>query len=600
MARDAADDAPRIARTLALACAVSLLVALPAPAFAQDDITFTASVDRTAITTDDVLTLLLTLTGTFNSSGQPQLPPLEGFAVVGTSQSSQFSIVNGKTASKVVFTYKLQPTSIGALTIPAIPLQMRGKTYQTEPIAIEVTQGAAPQPQQPSQTAPPDATTPGELAGQDLYAEAEVDISRPVVGQQIIYRFRLYQAVQLFSQARLGWPEFTGFLGQDLSPNNQYQLTASGRQYLVTEVRRALFATRSGEFTIEPTVLVIPGDVFNPQVELETEPVSVRVRPLPKAAPEGFTGAVGQFEIEGWVEPTETQVNEPVTLFVRVAGTGNISLLPDPTRGAEGRLVGWRVYDPEITSEITQDGDAIQGEKLFRRLLVPTAEGELEIPYFELAFFDPAAGTYRQVQTVPLVVSVLPGEAQVPGPIIVGDGKQDVILLGSDIRHIKPAPPAVRVGRTPLLDQPLYWLGWGLPPLLVAGTWLWERRRRSLVRDVAYARAQRARRLGRRRLAEARRLVKGDEHMAYSVVARALTEYLGDKCNLPSAGLTRDVIDQTLTACAVPEPLVARLMACLDWADSGRFAPVAAGRSVHELIAEAEVTMAELDERIGK
>jgi hypothetical protein len=583
-------------RFLTLACVVGSLLTSAGPALAQDDVTFTASVDRNTISTDDLLTLQLTLAGSFRGVNQPQLPPLDGFAVVGSSQSSQFSIVNGKMSSQVVFTYRLQPTKVGALTIPAIAIQIGGQTYQTEPVAVEVTQGSAPQAQQPDTEAPADTTAPTELAGQNLYVEADVDNEAPVVGQQIIYRFRFYQAISLFNQPSLNWPDFTGFLHYDLTPNNQYYQHVEGREYLVTEVRRALFPTVPGETTLAPSTLTIPGDMFNRGVELQTNPVSVDVRPLPEGAPEDFAGSVGQFEIEAWVDPTESRVNEPVTLFVRVTGAGNVDVLPDPTEGAEEALTGWRVYDPQVTTNVGQEGDVIRGEKLFERPLVPRTDGELTIPSFGLSFFDPAEGAYRRVETEPLAVRVAPGEAQAPGPVLVG--KQDVVVLASDIRHIKPAPPALATDRTSLLAQPLYWVGWGLPLLAVVGTWLWDRRRRYLEHDVAYARAQRARRLARQRLSEARKLVETDQDAAYAAVARALTAYLGDKCNLPAAGLTRDTIQRTLTECSVPDEATDRLLACLDWADSGRFAPAAAGRDVSELVQEAEEIITELEERI--
>lgn len=585
---------------LALVCVMSLLLGRAGPVFAQDDITFTASVNRTAISTDDTLTLQLTLAGTFSGANQPQLPPLEGFAVVGTSQSSQFSVVNGKTSSQVVFTYRLQPTQIGTLTIPAIPIQMGGQTYQTDPITIEVTQGAAPQAQQPAAETPADTTAPGELAGQDLYVEADVDNPTPVVGQQMVYYFRFYQAVNLFNQPQLNWPEFTGFVGYDLSPNNQYNQQAAGRKYLVTEVRRALFPTAQGEVTIGPATLTIPGDFFNRGLELPTNAVAVDVHPLPDGAPEDFAGAVGQFEIEAWVDPTEGRVNEPVTLYVRVSGVGNVSALPDPTDGAEDALPDWRVYDPQVTTDVGQENDAIRGAKLFERLLVPKTEGELTIPSFSLTLFDPAESVYRQIETQPLMVSVAPGETQDSGPIVIsaGNGKQEVVVLASDIRHIKPAPPALVTDRTSPLSQPLYWAGWVMPLLAVVGTWLWNRRRHHLAHNVAYARAQRARRQARKRLVEARKLLETDQDAAYAAVARALTAYLGDKFNLPAAGLTRDAIQQTLSVSSISEELVGRLLTCLDWADSGRFAPVAAGRDVNDLIQEAEEIITLLEERI--
>ncbi len=606
---------------LRLSAFICVLFLLAPSALAQGGVSVRAEADRTAISTDDLLTLTVSVAGDFQQLGEPQLPLMGGFNVVGSSRSSQFSMVNGVVTARAVFTYQLQPTGPGTFTIEPITILVNGTPYQTDPIAVQVTQpggqGAAPTPTVP-EPAPgqgPAAAAPGGLVGQDLYVEADVDNPTPVVGQQIIYRFRFYQAVNLFNQPQLTWPTFSGFWTENLSPNNVYEQAAGGRRYRVTEVRRALFPTAAGAVTIEPARLTIPGDLFSGDILLQTEPVSVDVQPLPPGAPAGFAGAVGQFEIEAWVEPTEIRVNEPVTLFVRVSGKGNLSTLPDLTEGIEPLLPDWRVYDPQTTTDVGQDGDTIRGEKRIERLLVPKVEGALSIPSFLLTYFDPQAGAYRQIETEPLVVQVAPGENVAPGPALPGSDKQEITLLASDIRHIKAAPPALATGRTPLLGQPLYWLGWVVPPLAAVGAWTWERRRRRLSSDVAYARALRAQRLARQRLAQARKQARADhvphcrdtpvsgwravpgEDAAYATVARALTDYLGDKFNLPAAGLTRDAIASRLSPLA-SRPLVDRVLACLDWADSGRFAPAAAGRDVGELVTTAEALITELEHAI--
>lgn len=572
-----------------------LLLGLAAPVGAQGDISFTATVNASSLSTDQTLTLQLALAGTFQSSGDPQFPAMSGFVVAGSSRSSQISIVNGAISSRVVFVYHLHPTETGELTIPPISIQVGKQTYQTQPITVQVSQGAPPAAQSTVQ-AQPGAAAPGELAGKSLYVEADVDNPRPVVGQQIIYRFRFYQAVQLFSQPRLGWPDMTGFLAYDLSPNNQYYQELGGTQYLVTEVRRALFPTAAGPAQIGPATLTIEGSFFEQGAQLATRVVDVDVQPLPAGAPAGFSGAVGSFEIAAQVTPTQTKVNEPVTLLVRISGAGNVNALSDPTQDVQAQLPGWRVYDPQIKTDVSQEGVALHGEKRFERPLVPKTDGELTLPPFRLVFFDPAAGEYRQVETQALLVHVAPGEAAAPGPVILGGGQQDLVVLASDIRHIKPAPPALTGERRGLLSQPLYWLGWVAPFLAVVGTWAWDNRRRHLAGNVAYARALRARRLAAKRLAEARRLAKGDEDTAYTAVARALTEYLGDKLNLPAAGLTRDLIQRQLAERSVPSETSERLLACLDWADSGRFAPTAAGRGAMALVEEAELAIKQIEE----
>ena len=592
--------AVRLSRAVAIVvCLATLLLKPSSIALAQDDIEFSASVNSRSISSDDLLTLELRLSGAFQSYDQPQMPPLDGFVVVGTSQSSQFSMVNNSLSAQVAFIYRLQPTRTGTLTIPAIPIRVMGHTYQTEPMTVEVTQGTAPRPQQPTSEAPPSSSAPSELAGQDIYVEASVDNDAPVVGQQITYSFRLYQAVNLSGQPRLDWPGFSGFIGYDLTPNLQYYEEAGGRNYLVTVVRRALFPTSQGQITIGPSILTISGGFFTRDTRLQTQPVRVEVRPLPEGMPEGFSGLVGQYEIESWVEPTESRVNEPVTLFVRVQCVGDASLAPDPAGGDGAELPGWRVYDAQITTNVEQEGDRIRGARLFERPLVPKTEGDLLIPAFGLDFFDPEAGQYRRAETAPLVVPVAPGEPQTPGPVIVGEGKQDVVVLTSDIRHIKAAPPSLYLKAVPLFDRPLYWLGWIAPLVSTAGCLAWSWRRRRLEGDAAYARALRAKRVAAKRLKEARKLLRTDADDAYAAIGHALNAYLADKFNLPVAGLTRDAAREALVARAIPEALVERCLASLDWVDSGRFAPVAAESEAADVIGEVERLIAELQERMA-
>ena len=75
------------------------------------------------------------------------MPSLAGFNVVGTSTSSQISIINGATTSQVVYLYQLQPYETGELIIEPITLTLGGQTYSTQPIAVQVSQGSsAPAP----------------------------------------------------------------------------------------------------------------------------------------------------------------------------------------------------------------------------------------------------------------------------------------------------------------------------------------------------------------------------------------------------------------------------------------------------------------------
>ena len=77
-----------------------LLVAGVLPAAAQSGGPVSAQVDRTSLTTDDRLTLVVTVDASAGDASQPMLPALDGFQVLGSSRGSQMSIINGIMSSQ--------------------------------------------------------------------------------------------------------------------------------------------------------------------------------------------------------------------------------------------------------------------------------------------------------------------------------------------------------------------------------------------------------------------------------------------------------------------------------------------------------------------
>ncbi len=594
------------------------------PGWAQDEITFTAAVDRTTISTGDTVQLQLTLAGAVSAAAQPQLSGLLDFVVVNSSQSSQFQIINGVTSAQILFSYQLRPTQTGPLTIPAIAIDVDGQRLETEPITVEVVQGAVASPTPPAAGGGSAAVQAGRTANNDLLVEAIVDNPTPFVGEPLRYRFRLYQAIQLLRQPQLDLPEFTGFLRNELSPAIQLEEERDGRFYRVTEVQQMLFPIQGGTQRIDRATLTLPGDLFSRGVALATEPIAVTVQPLPPNPPAGFTGAVGSFTIAAWVEPDAGQVNEALTLFVRITGTGHPDLVPDPTAGfkATGRAAGWRVYDPTVT--INPVADAGDGSlptvtKEFVRPLLPTRAGSLTVPPFTLTFFEPQSsdaqssnsqssrGAYRQISTDALTVTVGGGAVDPDGAALDGVAaaersavaeRRALTALATDIHHIKSAPATLAGGRLQLLTAPLYWAGWLVPVLLPATVLLWERRQRFRRQNAAKLRAARAWRRAQRRLRQADGAADQEDAQRYRTVAHVLHGYLADRLGV-ATGATRTEMSVALQRALVDEALVTRLLTVLDWADAGRFAPGAVDQPVAALISEAEQVLRSIEDALA-
>ena len=130
---------------------VSLFMPL-VPALA--DITVKAEVDKVAITTDELLTYKLAISSSEKNIPSPQLPEFKEWAIVSQAQSSTVSFQKGGAQSVLVFVFILLPKKSGKLNIEAAQITVKGKLYAAETFQIEVKQGNARLPEEPSPEIP--------------------------------------------------------------------------------------------------------------------------------------------------------------------------------------------------------------------------------------------------------------------------------------------------------------------------------------------------------------------------------------------------------------------------------------------------------------
>jgi hypothetical protein len=532
-----------------------------------------AEVDRSTLSTGETLTLKVTVASSLLSTPRPSLPPLQGLDLVGTSTASQISVVNGEVNSQVVYNYQLMAREAGDLVIDPITVTIGGQSYSTSPIPVHVSQGTGASPGGASvpSSSPSDqkqATAPEGFARQDLFVEAEVDNPSPYVGQQVVFTFRFYNAINLCGQPSYEAPTFTGFWSEGESDQAEYRIQSAGRIYEVTELRTILFPTAAGPVTIDPARLTTTGGFFSRGQSLATKPVELKVQPLPSGAPDAFDGAVGQFALEATVDSTKVQVNEPLTWRVTLSGRGNVTAAPDP---AWPEMPGWRDFESEATVHTeTQEGQVV-GSRSYERLLVPSVAGESTIPALEYAYFDPEAGQYYVAHTEPILVSIAPGTAPANSdPLPMSDTvKETVEQRADDIRHLKAVPSELGTSDAPVTRSGLYWAAWAFPLFGAAGYFVWQRRQRYWDNNLGLARSSKARRKAKKALARAHRQ-KDD---VYGTAGQILTLYLADKLDRPVTGLTHQALAEVLTQAEVGRDLIERIQVILTTSELGRFAP---------------------------
>ena len=410
------------------------------------------------------------------------------------------------------------------------------------------------------------AQTP-EAAAPDFFINAEIENAHPYLGQQVTYIIRRYQAIDFPNPPHFEEHLFTGFWYSPLIQRPTYTTTITGREYRVHSTHLALFPTLVGALTIEPARLIIPGDGPEADTILESQSIDIQVRSLPANPPPHYTGAVGQFEISAWFNPEVGQVDQPMNLIVELKGTGNIKGLTEPILPD---LEHWvtSMFGSQVETKVSLSKDFIKGSRRFTWMVVPRQVGEQFFPAIRFSYFDPQTGRYESIRTEPLPVTILSGETDStflsPAPV----PRQEVLRLGTDIRHIKPVPESLSSRSVSV--GPIFWVGIAISALTVGGVWLWHWGHLRRLDNSPPARRRRAGQQARHILATARQNPAATEARIY----QALTGYLTDQLDCPIAGMTSSQLASVLNEARLTPALVDRIRTLLTQAEAGRFAPV--------------------------
>ncbi len=564
-----------------------------APVLAQN-VSITASVDKTHIGLNEDFTLIVEV---FGDADEPKLPDMNAFAALaGTSSSQNIQIINGRMSSSRTYQFTFFARAAGKFTINAVEVEVKGQIYKSQPIEIEIVQsssgGAAPQtpPGGRGQQGEP----PPNLEG-NLYLDAKIDRSRAFQNEPVVIRYKIYTRLNVSSYGISSAPNFSGFWVEEFPAPQQprtYRETIEGQTYLVAEIKKtALFPQSIGKKNLEPLVIEcevqlprrrsrdIFDDFFNDpflartsRQKVSARPVEIEVLPLPEAGkPANFSGAVGNFSITASVDRAQVKTNEAITLKVSARGAGNIKVLPQPQIELPA---DFEVYDPKVSEKIDYSNDQISGSKTWEFVIVPRFQGNQEIKPIALSYFDPRAKAYRVASTAPISLTVEKGAGDYAAPAGSGVSKEDVRLLGQDIRFIAKATLPFRPLQEIFYTRPWFLMAAAVPLLALLLAFFFERHQEKLSTNLAYARSRKAGGMAQKQLAAAKKLLqKNEEKKFYAEVQRALMGFLGNKLNVAEAGFITDDVERMLAERRVDAETIHQYLDCLHTCDFQRFAP---------------------------
>jgi hypothetical protein len=132
------------------------------------DTSIKAETDKSAITTDELLTYKLTVASSEKNLPSPKIPEFQGFSIVSQAQSSTVSFQKGGMQAILVFAFILLPRETGSLKIEPAQVTVLGKVYSSQACQVEVNQGAAkiqPRQRERPRMFLPEKPAPGEEPG---------------------------------------------------------------------------------------------------------------------------------------------------------------------------------------------------------------------------------------------------------------------------------------------------------------------------------------------------------------------------------------------------------------------------------------------------
>lgn len=376
--------------------AILFLAAYSIPSHA----TATATLDRNPIRMGETLRLVVTVDQDRTGDSIDYSELEKDFEVLGTSNSTQINISNGRQTFNQQWLIDLAPKRKGALLIPS--LRIGGEL--TQPLHLTVL---------PTQVANVGSNV-------DFFVEVDAEPKRPYVQEQVLYTVRLFHATNVVDGS-LSEPVADNLVIEKLGDDSSYESRRNGRIYRVVQRRYALFGQRSGKIVIPPIRflgqvrdLSRSNSMFNRflgrgrRVQASSDEVRLQIRPKPAQ----FTGThwlpASQLVLsEMWPKGVpKFRVGEPVTrtLKMRAIGLSNVQLpelsIPD--------LSELKVYPEPAKYESLIGDSGIVGEREQSMAIVPSRSGNIILPAVKVVWWDVKNDVQKQAVIPAKNYTVLP------------------------------------------------------------------------------------------------------------------------------------------------------------------------------------------------
>jgi BatD DUF11 like domain len=341
------------------------------------------------------------------------------FVVSGRSTSTQISFINGQQTAVRELRVDLTPKREGDLLIPSFLLAGESTA------ALRLNVSATHQP------------AAGITGAEPLVLEASVDQSAVYVQQQVVVTIKLYYAVNITDGA-IDELTLEGAAVERLGNDLRSQTDINGQRFQVLERRYLVVPEKSGTLQIPSISLrarVASGgnsmlDSFFDRgraVNVPSQPLTLEVKPKPAS----FTGATWlpakAFSLDETLSTNDVRVGDAITRTLRISATGlGSAQLPAISMA---RTAQFQVYPDQPSRVARADGADVVATLEQKIAIIPSAEGEIELPAIRIPWWDVVADVERVAELPARRIRVSPAiGVAAAGPIASAPGSNDLTV----------------------------------------------------------------------------------------------------------------------------------------------------------------------------
>ena len=574
-----------------------LLILTTVHAWADNKATLTADAPDVVVSGDQFRLTFTVNTQKVKDFRAPSIT--KGFDVLmGPSRSQQSStqIINGKvsSSSSITYTYILMAGDAGTYTIPAASIEANGEKIFSNAVTIKVLppdqSASGSKGSQKSGAQAGNQAASGRITSNDLFITATASKTTVHEQEAILLTYKVYTLVnlrQLFGKM----PDLKGFHTQEIELPQQKTFSLEhykGRNYNTTVWSQyVLFPQQTGKLEIPSitfegvvaiqTVSDDPFDAFfngggyqEVKKKIVTPKLTINVQPLP-AKPANFSGGVGEFTLASSINAKDVKTNDAVTIKLTISGSGNMKLISTPeVKFPED----FEVYDPKVTNNFEASRAGLSGTQTIEYLAIPRHAGNFTIPPVEFTYFDLKSNSYKTLKTEAYNINVAKGQGNADQVIADFTNKENVKVLGQDIRFIKLGDTKLMPKGDVFFGTVGYYLWYIIPFVLFVGLVVFFRKQAAENANVLKVKTKKANKVATKRMKLAGKLLaENRKNEFYDEVLKALWGYISDKLSIPVSQLSKDDIEAELAKYGVADDVIKDFINALNECEFARYAP---------------------------